>query len=105
MNKKYLGIGALLVITIAVLVMLAAPFFSANQAAQPPRFAAPKAADGASGGTPNAANVTAGGPGNQKEIAHELAKLEKKIMNGEVNPYKAAYELLEKYFKGSEIAR
>ena len=72
MNKKYLGISALLIIVIAVLVMLAAPFFSANQAAQPPRFAAPNAADGASGGAPNAANVTAGGPGNQKEIAQEL---------------------------------
>jgi LAO/AO transport system kinase len=42
---------------------------------------------------------------SRKEIAHELAKLEKKIMNGEVNPYKAAYELLEKYFRDSAIAK
>ena len=34
----------------------------------------------------------------QKEIRHVLAKLEQGIMNGQVNPYQAANELLEQYF-------
>ena len=35
----------------------------------------------------------------QKEISHVIAKLEQEIMNGHVNPYQTANELLEKYFK------
>jgi LAO/AO transport system kinase len=34
----------------------------------------------------------------QKEISHAIARLEQGIMNGLVNPYQAAQELLEQYF-------
>ena len=36
---------------------------------------------------------------SRKEIAHLLAKLERDILTGQVNPYKAAQELLEHYFR------
>jgi putative protein kinase ArgK-like GTPase of G3E family len=35
----------------------------------------------------------------QKEISHIIAKLEHGIMNGLVNPYQAAQELLGQYFE------
>jgi LAO/AO transport system kinase len=35
----------------------------------------------------------------QKEISHVIAKLEQGIMNGQVNPYQAAKELLGEYFR------
>jgi len=36
---------------------------------------------------------------SRKEITHLLAKLERDILSGQVNPYKAAQELLEHYFR------
>ena len=34
-----------------------------------------------------------------KEISHSIAAMEKEIMNGSLNPYQAAQEMLEKYFR------
>ena len=38
---------------------------------------------------------------SRKEIAHAIARSEREIQTGHVNPYKAAQELLEQYFAGS----
>ena len=35
----------------------------------------------------------------QKGIVQAIAKLEQGIMNGQVNPYQAANDLLERYFR------
>jgi len=42
---------------------------------------------------------------SRKEISHLIEKTEHEIMTGHVNPYKAGQELLERYFKGSEVVR
>ena len=36
---------------------------------------------------------------NRKDISHVMARIEQEIMNGTVNPYQAAQELLNLYFK------
>lgn len=35
----------------------------------------------------------------QKRIGHVIGQLEQRIMNGQINPYKAAHDLLEEYYR------
>jgi LAO/AO transport system kinase len=37
---------------------------------------------------------------SRKEISHQLKKIETAVINGKMNPYVAAQQLLEKYFEG-----